>query len=256
MIRIARLPLDRLDGVRHKATPCDESPRQRAKGLRPIVALALIAATGMVLATQPIRSYQYLSPRGIELASGLFGGSSDVGVEYDRMSATQRSTFEAIVHALESEQIDELIVRVFRVWGVAPPNQNGTPADGRLQFRMSVSFVPDIVRRLEQRGYHMSRRGHVLLASGTLMRSDLDVDSARQPGRRPTLQISWLEDNHQLGEVEIDYRAFGFADFAGIPGGHLDPDNSNVMASLNGIAHHQLHNDRYRRGRRLVRWWP
>ena len=183
----------------------------------------------------------------------MFGGSSDVELEYDRMSATQRATFEAIVHALESEQIDELIVRVFRVWGARSPNSNGTPADGKLQFRVSVSLVPDVVRRLEQRGYSMSGRGHVLLASGVLRRSDFDVDSARQPGRRPALQISWLENNPRVGEVDIDYREFGFlSEFVG--GGHLHPDNSNVMASLDGIAHHQLHIDRYGEG--LVRWWP
>lgn len=90
------------------------------------------------------------------------------------------------------------------------------------------------------------------------MTSDLDVDNARQPGPRPPkLQISWLEANHQIGEVEIDYRPFvWWLDILRIRGGHLDPNNSNVMASFRGITHHQLHNNRYRRGRSLMRWWP
>ena len=228
--------------------------------VRRVAVLVLVVATGIVLAIQPTAqgSYHYLSPGGIEFASGLFGGQLDaenVEVEYNRMSVEQRATFEAVVHALESEEIDELVVRVLRVWGTAPPNPDGTLAEGTFQFRMSVELVPHIARSLRQRGYEIKRRGHVLLSSGTLVTGDGDVDSARQPGDPPKLQISWLQDDPQTGEVEIDYRPFRWwLDIFRIPGGHMDPNNSNVMASLDETTHYQLHKIRYGRG--LFRWWP
>lgn len=210
--------------------------------IAPLVAFSVVAAAGGG-AAQPDApgSHRHLSARGVELAGG--------GGLYDSLTVTQRATFEAVIHALEAEGIDDLIEGVTRVWGAT------SGAEGVRQFRLSVTLVPDARARLEALDYGISYRGHVILPSGEVVKGDFDVDSARQRGRTPKLQISWLEDTPTVGEVDIDYRPFGFFDLIGFPGGHLDPDNSNVTAALgSGYPHYHLHAARYGPG--LVRWWP
>ena len=208
--------------------------------IAPVVVFSVVVVAAGGLAAQPIPlgspgSHQYLSARGAELAGG--------GGLYNSLTVTQRATFEAIIHALESEGIDDLIEGVTRVWGAT------SDSEGVRQFRLSVTLDPDTEDRLAARKYNLTRRGHVILPSGDVIRSDFDVDGARQPGRRPTLHISWLEADPTIGEVDIDYRQFGWRDVFGLLGGHLDPDNSNVTWGY----HYDLHVERYGPG--LVQWW-
>ena len=191
-------------------------------------------------------SYRHLTDRGKELADGIAQDADD----YNRLTVSQRATFEAVVHALEQEGIDGLIVSVTAVWGEEPQSTDGTR-----QFRVSVVLVEDVERILNDNGYDLNERGHVILPTGVVRKGDREVDSARQPGRRPPkLQVSWLEADPTIGEVDVDYRPFHlFFDLIGF-GGHLQPNNSNVMARLPfGPSHYSLHLDRYGPG--LVQWW-
>ena len=98
----------------------------------------------------------------------------------------------------------------------------------------------------------------MILPTGVVRKDFREVDGARQPGRPPKLQISWLEADPTTGEVDVDYRPFDRS-FKGvireiIGRGHFDPNNSNVMARLPfGPSHYSLHLERYGPG--LVQWW-
>ena len=225
---------------------------QWGKVFRLIVSVisGVAVATAVLLATSQSSqsgSYRYLSDRGKELADGIAQDAD----EYNRLTESQRATFEAIVHALEQEGIDGLIVSVTRIWGEKPRSTDGTR-----QFRVSVVLVEDVERILNDNGYSLEKRGHVILSTGVVRKGDREVDSARQPGRPPKLQVSWLETDPTIGEVDIDYREFqlSFDVFRLGFGGHLEPNNSNVMARLpGGRSHYSLHLDRYGSG--LVQWW-
>lgn len=218
----------------------------------PVISGVVVAAAVLLAAPQSSQSgsYHHLSDRGRELAGGIAQDADD----YNRLTVPQRATFEAVVHALEQEGIDSLIVSVTAVWGEDPRSTDGTR-----QFRASVVLVEDVERILNGNGYDVIRRGHVILPVGEV---DNEADGARQPGRPPKLQISWLEADPTIGEVDIDYRPFHFFfdginfifPFLPMRVVHLDPNNSNVMAQLSGgRSHYSLHLERYGPG--LFPWW-
>ena len=168
-------------------------------------------------------------------------------MEYDSLLESQRSTFESIVHALESEGLVEIVDRVTAIWG-----EDSTSTQGMDQFRISVVLVGDAVAELGRRRYKLSRRGHVKFPDGSRL-GDRDVDSARQPGRRPALQIAWVEDHPTVGEIDIDYRETSILDAFGL--GHMSPENSDVRALVfpSGPSHYDEHVRRYGTG--LEDWW-
>ena len=61
----------------------------------------------------------------------------------------------------------------------------------------------------------------------------------------PKLQISWIENDPRIGEIDIDYRARGPA--------HLEPVNSDVRGNLNDVSHYCLYRVKY--GDALIDWW-
>lgn len=79
--------------------------------------------------------------------------------------------------------------------------------------------------------------------SGTVV-DWLGADSVRQEGRRPALQISWLEGDWTVGEIDIDYRENGE--------GHNEPSNSDIRASAGDETHHERHVERFGA---IHDWW-
>ena len=77
------------------------------------------------------------------------------------------------------------------------------------------------------------------------MRRDDDTDAVRGKGDLPRLQVSWLESDSRIGEIDIDYRESSES--------HMRPANSDVRASTAGVPHYCLHREKY--GERLVAWW-
>ena len=224
-----------------------------------VIALFLAAAANSSALAQPGSrdSYQYLSDRGKELFDGLAdaNGQPDDAERYNQQEESKRSTFEAIMHVLESLGLDHLVQSVDAIWGAAASQ------DGLDQYRVSVTFVDRAVRQLRaQTDFQFYRFGHVKLPDGTvigrldhpfaLIAAVARTDSVRQ--RRPafgeaaSMQISWLEDRPTTGEVDIDYRKPG--DLA-----HSYSTNSDVRFQMSGISHYRLHEQTYGAG--LINWW-
>ena len=217
-----------------------------ALALAALLTHSLDAAAQLDSGDAAFRSYQHLSERARALADGLAGGEDG----YNSLSTSERSTFEAIVHALEAEGLLRIVKAVPKTWGHGP----GSGVD---QFRLSVVLANgagDLLR--DQPDFRHSVFGHVKLPDGRVIDRRLlafrNVDSVRQRrkadlDRQASLQISWKEENPSVGEIDIDYRG------ADEPG-HLDPDNSDVRSQTHdGLSHYELHVQTYGEG--LQEWW-
>jgi hypothetical protein len=201
-------------------------------------------------------SYQHLSEKAAALydsygqASGL--GSGAVG--YEKLTKSQRTTFESVMHAMEDVQLThddgtdmgcslDLVSEVLAIWGEDKNSSKGTD-----QFRLSLELKQGAIEKLKQAQEFKKKSwaGHVKLKDGSVA-GLVDADSIRQKvPRRPALQISWLEDDWTIGEADIDYRETGE--------GHLWPANSDVRAKIwYGVWHYDRHIGRF--GAELIRWW-
>lgn len=194
-------------------------------------------------------SYQRLSPHVQDLVN-RFLDEADLqqGAQgYNSLDVSQRATFEAIVHALYAQGILAIVDKVTKIWGANPQSD-----DGRDQFRISVTLAEGAVYLLSRhRDYKRSNffwigLGHVKRPEDGTVVDYRGADSVRQRGPIPRLQISWLENDHTVGEIDIDYRE-GRA--------HKEPANSDIRASYRGEPHLQLHNERYQLPQDLEPWW-
>ena len=182
-------------------------------------------------------SYQYLSQDTKNLVNRFLEESAmPQGARgYNSLTESQRATFEAIVHALYAQGIFAIVDEVTWIWGEHPQSN-----DGRDQFRLSVILARGAVEfLLSHRDYRKAPLGwgHVKKPNGDLV-GQRGADSVRQRGRRPALQISWLEDDYTIGDIDIDYRENSE--------GHNDVANSDVRESAEGEPHFDRHSERYR----------
>ena len=221
---------------------------------------SVIAAT--LQGTAPDSSWDLLSPRGQELFPG--GAAS-----YNQMEESRRTTFHAIIHALEAVDLDHLVVSVDAIWGALPSS-----SEGRHQHRLSVTLTKGAVEELESRDDFTKNgcEGHVKRADGQLVgwpewtdrlgplaqpvgylerfiRRCPETDTVRQ--RRSdispaSIQISWLEDEPTVGDIDIDYvKKFKFWE-------HSSPRNSDVTFQFSEGSHYLLH---LRAFGGLPQWW-
>lgn len=213
-----------------------------------VFVLALSAPIAALAQPNPAtNSYQYLSEPG-KVPLGNFVDAE----RYRRLTKSQRSTYESIAHALESVGKLDIVQVVTAIWGADPGS-----TDGKDQFRISVILADGAVEDLLEEGSGFSKAqfglgrfsvgwGHVKLPDGTVV-DYRGADSVRQVvHRRPALQISWLEADSRVGEIDIDYREGS---------SHNLPANSDVTDELpdGGPTHYKLHVERYGAG--LTRWW-
>lgn len=193
-------------------------------------------------------SYQYLSVRGKELVAPLV--ENDPAQVYNSWRQSERTTFEAIVHALEALQIDHLVERVDVPWGVS------RSTDGRDQYRLSVTLTPGAVEEIRDNedftvwsfgGHVKLPNGHVvgrLVAPWSFLTAAGQTDTARQNRHgspRASVQISWLESDERTADIDIDYLTIEAAD-------HGKPFNSDVRFG----SHHEIHELTFGR---LTNWW-
>ena len=225
------------------------SPR---RGVLPVLVVAgLFLAVDAASGAQPPGSYQHLSAQARAFVDRLAGvgdgdGQADDAAVYNALEESERTTFEAIMHALEAQGLLGLVVSVTAVWGEIPGSR-----EGRDQFRLSVTLTEGAPARFRGSGYPGRGGAHVKLPSGTRV-GRRDADTARQSEGPPSMQVSWLKRDPTVGEIDIDYVPFGLLDFV-LGTGHLSPHNSDVRADLLGPpANYDVHVRRYGR---LERWW-
>ena len=212
----------------------------------------------------PDSSWDLLSPRGQELFA-------DGAASYNRLEESRRTTFHAIIHALEAVDLDHLVVSVDKIWGALPSS-----SEGRHQHRLSVTLTKGAVEELESRDDFTKHGcgGHVKRADGQLvgwpewpgrlgrvgqllgrvvelyLRNCSETDTVRQrrsPISPASIQISWLEDELTVGDIDIDYvekRKYRQ---------HISPRNSDVTFQFpEGEPHYLLH---LRTFGGLPEWW-
>ena len=214
------------------------------------VLFAFAVAVAVIQSPEP---YDLLSPRGQELFP------SDA-VAYNQLEQSKRTTFHAIIHALEAVGLDHLIVSVDRIWGALPSS-----TEGRDQYRLSVTLAKGGVDELRSRDdFDKDRVGHVKRADGRLVggigwrnlfvggliQAARATDSVRQKRSDlspASLQISWLEDEPTVGDIDIDY--VRKRDIVR----HNSPRNSDVTFQFPGGETHYLLHSRTFSG--LPEWW-
>ena len=206
--------------------------------------LRLISVGTMLLAnigySQFNGTYSHLSQEAAYFFS-QFSGTSDPSESYGSLEESQKATYEAIMHALKSEGLINIVSEVTAIWGVSKSK------DGRSQYRLSVKLASGAVEYLLNRSdYHHISRGHVKLKTGKLY-GIRDADSVKDRDGVPTLQISWLEDDFTIGDIDIDYRK--------LFQGHNNPANSDVRSfnSHTKEFHYDKHIEEYGDG--LLPWW-
>ena len=203
------------------------------------LALVVLVAGTTVAGGQTLkdtRGYDSLSDKG----QWLLGAAREADAYYT-LTKSQRATYEAIVHALEHHDLLDIVDAVTAIWG-----EPDTPStQGLDQFRISVILSRDALDLLSDDGFELGDWGHVKRADGRGSNA-LRANGTREPGETmPKLQISWLENDPRIGEIDIDYRADGL--------GHLDPQNSDVRESLDAVLHYCLYQEKY--GDALIDWW-
>lgn len=212
-------------------------------------------AVGMLLVTADVswstQSYQYLSRPAKAFIDGLDGvgdndGQLDDATNYNALKQSERTTYEAIMHALGAQGLFDIVTSVTAIWGGIPRSTQGQD-----QFRISVCLAEGTPARLGDNGYLLNANGpHVKLPNGRRLVGGQHAATARQSGGYPSMQISWLKEDPTVGEIDIDYVPVGWRAFLGF--GHASPGNSDVRDDLQGSPpHYDEHIRRYG----LERWW-
>ena len=167
----------------------------------------------------------------------------DDPADYDQLSLSTRTTFEAVTHALlttkmtsktgqaEGDALD-LVQSIETINGKVPK------ARGDLQFRMYVVLKPDALQNLKDSREFFRDRDNTIYHHGYPM-------NYRQDGGVPSIQVSIAKDGRHA-DIDVDYRSSKFP--SAILNGHLTAANSDVRAGNNTQRHLQ-------RWDGLTDWW-
>ncbi len=162
---------------------------------------------------------------------------------YERVSISNRATFEAITHALLNTSLSdesgapmgnalELVLHMETVRGQMPG------VGGDLQFRMYARLRPDALDVLHRCQEFKRGPDNVTFHKGY-------PQSFRQQGGVPSIQISVSADGHRA-DIDVDYRSSKFP--TALLNGHLSAANSDVRAGDNSNRHNE-------RWSGLTDWW-
>jgi hypothetical protein len=162
--------------------------------------------------------------------------------EYDQLSLSTRTTYEAVTHALLTTQLTdksgksmgnalELVRGIEAIAGKIPR------ARGDLQFRMYALLKPDALQKLKDSSEFFRDRDNTVFHQGYPL-------NYRQEGL-PSIQFSMAKDGRHA-DIDVDYRSSRIP--AALFNGHLTAANSDVRAGNNTQKHLQ-------RWQGLTDWW-
>jgi len=162
---------------------------------------------------------------------------------FDRLSLSERTTFDAVTHALQRSDLSDaegtslgtafdLIVGIERIAG----QYSGRGGDQ--QFRLYVAVKPDTQDILERATEFFADHENTVYHVGY-------PTSYRQIGDVPNIQFSLSEDGLRA-DIDVDYRSSKSPQ--ALFNGHLTSANSDVRAGDN----HDKHTGRWDG---LVNWW-
>jgi hypothetical protein len=229
-----------------------------------LMAFVLILIMPILLVSQPPKkssetqepqiqfggTYANLKPEQRRLVDEWFRQYNEVTKEnlkasedYDQLSLSVRTTFEAVTHALMTSKLSdnqgrslgtalEVVSYIETVHGKIPQ------ARGDLQFRIYVALKPTVLQTLENSREFKRERDNTHYHKGYPL-------NYRQQGGVPGIQISSSSDGKRA-DIDVDYRSAKFP--AAIVNGHLSSANSDVRAGDN-------HNRHVNRWSGFANWW-
>lgn len=170
-------------------------------------------------------------------------GENDPPTDYDQLSLSTRTTFEAVTHALMTTKLTDnnrqsmgnaldLVQSIETINGKIPK------ARGDLQFRVYVILRPEALQTLRKSTEFFRDRDNTVYHHGYPL-------NWRQDGGAPSIQISMAPDGRHA-DIDVDYRSSGFPQ--ALFNGHLTAANSDVRAGNNTQRHLQ-------RWQGLADWW-
>jgi hypothetical protein len=162
--------------------------------------------------------------------------------EYDQLSLSTRTTFEAVTHALMTTNLSDKAGKsmgnaVELVQAIEAINGKVLRARGDLQFRIYALLKPDALQKLKGSTEFFRDRDNTVYHHGYPL-------SYRQEGL-PSIQFSMGKDGRHA-DIDVDYRSSRFPE--ALFNGHLTADNSDVRAGRNTQKHLQ-------RWQGLTDWW-
>ncbi len=184
-------------------------------------------------------TYANLKPEQRRLVAEWFRQYNEVTKEnlkasedYDKISLSVRTTFEAVTHALMTSKLSDkqgnslgtaldVVSYVETVHGKIPE------AKGDLQFRIYVALKPSALQTLDDSREFKRDRDNTRYHKGYPI-------NYRQQGGVPSIQISSSTDGKRA-DIDVDYRSAKFP--AAVVNGHLKSANSDVRAGDNYNRH-------------------
>ena len=163
--------------------------------------------------------------------------------DYDELSLSTRTTFEAVTHALMTTHLtgksgQPMGDALDLVQSIETINGKIAKARGDLQFRVYVILRPEALQTLRDTTQFFRDRDNTVYHHGYPL-------NWRQDGGAPSIQISMAADGRHA-DIDVDYRSSKFP--SALFNGHLTAANSDVRAGNNTQRHLQ-------RWEGLTDWW-
>jgi hypothetical protein len=214
----------------------------------PVAVTALVLFASFI-AAQSVDEKLEIERRRLLTAYGQYKGYSDTSPQAVEkgLKPDRRAVFDACIRALftmiepksgpAQKRLIDFVDTVKGIWGFRLNNDQG-----RHQFRLSVTWRQGLAQALNgSRNFPSAVGGHVLMPVNrggdddeafTKFDVKRNTPTHRHARPEPKLQISYLESDPTIGEVDVD--------FHGGLGCHLTPSNSDVGSRDGRSAHEHL----------------
>jgi hypothetical protein len=214
-----------------------------------LLAIAAPAQNTSLTSTSFPGTYAQLQPQQKKLIDEWYAEydrlmhENDPPTDYDQLSLSTRTTFEAVTHALMTTSLTDKYGKsmgdaLALVQSIETINGKVPKARGDLQFRVYVVLKPSALQTLKDSTEFFRDRDNTVYHHGYPL-------NWRQDGGAPSIQISMAPDGRHA-DIDVDYRSSRFPQ--ALFNGHLSAANSDVRAGNNTQRHLQ-------RWEGLADWW-